>query len=62
MGTFEELIKGAKAGKREDIEHLLKIYQPLICHHSRINGSLDADLRQHLQLEFILALMKFEVL
>lgn len=62
MGTFKELVQGSKAGKREDVEHLLRIYQPLIEHQSQIDGKPDADLRQHLQLEFLLALMNFEIL
>lgn len=62
MGNFEKLIQGAKAGNGEDIEHLLRIYYPLISHYGRVDGKLDEDLMQHLQLEFVLALMKFEIL
>ena len=61
MGAFEELVKGAKSGNRADVERLLEIYRPLIYQQSVVDGHRAADLRQHLYLEFIVALMKFEI-
>ena len=62
MGAFEKMLQGAKTGERVDIERLVSLFSPLIHQYSTIDGRIDADLRQHLYLEFILALLKFEIL
>lgn len=62
MGAFEKMLQSAKEGSRADIERLVSLFSPLILQYSTIDGRLDADLRQHLYLEFILALLKFEIL
>ena len=62
MGTFEKMLQSAKKGNRTDIGSLVSLFSPLIHQYSTIDGQLDADLRQHLYLEFILALLKFEIL
>lgn len=62
MGAFEEMLQGAKKGNRADIGNLVALFSPLIHQYSTIDGRIDADLRQHLYLGFILALLKFEIL
>ena len=61
MGTFEKMLQSAKKGNRADIERLVSLFSSLILQYSTIDGRLDADLRQQLYLEFILALLKFEI-
>ena len=61
MGAFEKMLQSAKKGDRADIERLASLFSPLILRYSTINGRLDIDLRQQLYLEFILALLKFEI-
>lgn len=61
MGAFEKMLQSAKKGSRADIERLASLFSPLILRYSTINGRLDIDLRQQLYLEFILALLKFEI-
>ena len=62
MRTFEKLVRGAKAGNKVDLEILVSLYLPMIQKMSVIDGCLDEDLKQHLQLEFLCALKKFEFL
>ena len=62
MGAFERMLQSAKKGNRTDIERLVSLFSSLILQYSTIDGRLDADLSQHLYLEFILTLLKFEIL
>lgn len=60
MEDFKRLLDGAKRGTREDMECLLAMYNQLINRVSTIDNHIDADLRQHLTMAFILAVMKFK--
>ena len=60
MGDFKRLIERAKRGNRDAMEQLLSIYAHLINRMSVVDDYIDVDLKQHLIVEFMLALLKFE--
>ena len=55
------LIKAAQRGNEHAMESLIKRFEPLIIKRSRLFGKLDEDCRQHLTLEFILAVNNFDL-
>jgi hypothetical protein len=59
--NFEELLRKAKASDRQAVEHMLKMYQPLMMKEAIVNGVLDEDLLQELQLVFIQCIRQFDV-
>ncbi|MEK5418595.1 DNA-directed RNA polymerase [Paenibacillus odorifer] len=58
IGTLIEL---AQSGNRDAEARLIFLYQPLINKFAKQNGHIDEDCRQHLTLEFILAVRRFNL-
>ena len=56
---FAAILHGAVAGKHEDLETILKLYEPLINKCSYINGVYDEDLHQYLLIHIALNINKF---
>lgn len=56
---FRETLTQAVAGSHEALEEILKLYEPLICKHSYLDGTLDDDLRQYLLIHIALSIHKF---
>lgn len=57
--AFEAVLKGAISGNNEDLDILLKLYEPLIRRHCYVNGVLDEDLRQYIWIHIALNIGKF---
>lgn len=56
---FRTVLKGAVAGIHDDLETILRLYEPLITKYSYINGKLDEDLKQYISLHIALNISKF---
>ena len=56
---FANILQRAVAGKHEDLEKLLKLYEPLIQRNSYIDGKFDEDLHQYLLIHIALNINKF---
>lgn len=56
---FEMTLKGAIAGSHEDLEIILKMYEPLIKKYSYINDVFQEDLHQYLLIHIALNISKF---
>lgn len=56
---FRRALEGAVAGKRDDLETILRLYMPLINKYSMWCGMLDEDLRQFLLIHITLNISKF---
>jgi len=56
---FSELLVKAIAGDHDAIEEILKIYAPLIDHHSKILGYIDEDCRQYILMRIAISISKF---
>lgn len=52
-------LKGAIAGSHEDLEIILKMYEPLIKKYSYINDVFQEDLHQYLLIHIALNISKF---
>ena len=59
--NFEELLRRAKASERQAVEQLIKLYQPLMMKEAIVNGVLDEDLLQELQIVFVLCIRMFDI-
>lgn len=59
MRDFAATLNMARQGDREVIEQLLLLYEPLIERCSRIDGKVDEDLRQFINLRFLISLKNF---
>lgn len=59
--NFEELLRRAKASEQQAVEQLIKLYQPLMMKEAIIDGVLDEDLYQELQIVFICCIQKFDI-
>lgn len=59
--NFEEILRRAKMSDQQAIELLLILYQPLMMKEAIIDGILDEDLFQELQIVFINCIRKFDV-
>ena len=59
--NFEELLRRAKASEQQAVEQLLKLYQPLMMKEAIVDGVLDEDLYQELQIVFIHSIRKFDI-
>ena len=59
--NFEELLRKAKASDRQAVEYMLKMYQPLMMKEAIVNGILDEDLFQELQIVFIQCIRRFDI-
>lgn len=45
---FAAVLQGAVAGRHEDLEQILELYEPLIRKHSLHSGTFNEDLHQYL--------------
>ncbi|MBW4084451.1 helix-turn-helix domain-containing protein [Paenibacillus sp. S150] len=61
MSEIINLIRSAQNGNRDAEAELVARYEPLINKYSRKNGLLDEDCKQHLTIEFILAVRRFDL-
>lgn len=59
--NFEEILRRAKMSDQQAIELLLTLYQPLMMKEAIVDGILDEDLFQELQIVFINCIRKFDV-
>lgn len=59
--NFEELLRRAKASEQQAVEELLKLYQPLMMKEAIVDGILNEDLYQELQIVFIHCIRKFDI-
>ena len=57
---FRELLTRAKKGDSDAMGELLLLYMPLINRYSIIDGRLDEDCRQHVIVQTITGIRKFE--
>lgn len=58
---FRLTLERAMSGDQDALEELLLLYKPLIDKHSRIQGVIDEDLRQHLLLYILLHIHEFPI-
>lgn len=56
---FTAVLQGAVAGRHEDLEQILELYEPLIRKHSLHNGTFNEDLHQYLLIHIALNISKF---
>lgn len=56
---FEAILQGAVAGRHDDLERILELYEPLIRKHSYHNGVFNEDLHQYLLIHIALNINKF---
>ena len=56
---FASVLKGAVAGRHEDLEVLLRLYEPLIRKHSYHEDKYSEDLHQYLLIHIALNINKF---
>ena len=61
MPEILDLIETAQQGNERAMENLIRRFEPLIIKKSCLFGKLDEDCRQHLTLEFILAVHNFDL-
>lgn len=61
MPEILDLIESAQHGNERAMETLIRQFEPLIIKKSCLLGKLDEDCRQHLTLEFILAVYNFDL-
>ena len=56
---FATVLQGAVAGRHEDLEKILELYEPLIRKHSFNRGTFNEDLHQYLLIHIALNISKF---
>ena len=56
---FAAILQGSVAGRHDDLERLLHLYEPLIRKHSYVNGQFNEDLHQYLLIHVALNITKF---
>lgn len=56
---FETILQGAVAGRHDDLEQILQLYEPMIRKYSFINDHFDEDLHQYLLIHIALNISKF---
>lgn len=56
---FAQILHGAVAGRHEDLEVILALYEPLIRKHSYYRGIYNEDLHQYLLIHIALNISKF---
>ena len=56
---FSAVLQGAVAGRHENLEQILELYEPLIRKHSIPNGTFNEDLHQYLLIHIALNINKF---
>ena len=59
--NFMDLLCRAKESDQQAVEMLLKLYQPLMMKEAIIDGVLDEDLYQELQIVFIQCIRQFYI-
>ena len=59
--NFWDLLRRAKDSEQQAVEQLLKLYQPLMMKEAIIDGVLDEDLYQELQIVFIQCIRQFDI-
>lgn len=59
--NFMDLLCRAKESDQQAVEMLLKLYQPLMMKEAIIDGVLDEDLYQELQIVFIQCIRQFDI-
>ena len=58
---FKDILERALRGSNEDIEILLKVYEPLINKNSFVYGKWDEDLRQFILIRIVQSLANFRI-
>jgi len=58
---FREILLGAVAGNHDNLEEILKLYEPLIHKHSHIDNKFDEDLYQYILIRIALNISKFSI-
>ena len=58
---FRMILERAINGSNNDIDRLLKMYEPLIDRSSYLKGNFDEDLRQYIMLHIIQNISKFKI-
>ena len=58
---FRSLLEKAVTRDMNALEEILALYEPLIDRYSRIDGTVDEDLRQNLLLHIALNISRFEI-
>lgn len=61
MPKILDLIEAAQQGNERAMINLIQQFEPLIIKKSCLFGKLDEDCKQHLTLEFILAVRNFDL-
>lgn len=56
---FAAVLQGAVAGRHENLEKILDLYEPLIRKHSFNKGAFNEDLHQYLLIHIALNISKF---
>ncbi len=56
---FRSILLGAIAGRHEDLEQILELYEPMICRYSFIKGKFNENLHQYLLIHIALKINKF---
>lgn len=56
---YRKVLEGAVAGRHEDLETILQLYQRTINKYSIRDGRIDEDLRQYLLIHIALNISKF---
>ena len=59
---FRNTLQRAVAGDLAAQDEILRLYEPLINHHSFVDGAFDEDCRQYIMLRIIAQLPKFTIL
>ena len=57
--NFQQVLQGAVAGQHDDLEIILKLYDPLVRKYAFVNGKLDEELYQCLLIHIALNITKF---
>ncbi|CAM3299139.1 RNA polymerase factor sigma-70 [Filibacter tadaridae] len=57
---FKILFEYAQSGDTKAMEELIKMFMPVLCKNSFINGNLDKDCLQELTIKFIKSVQKFK--
>lgn len=58
---FATMLQGAVAGRHDDLEKILELYEPLIQKCSYQNDKFDEDLYQYLLIHIALNISKFSL-
>lgn len=58
---FCRMLEEAILGSHEALERIFEMYAPMINKHSRIDGKLDEDLKQHILIHITFNISKFHI-